>query len=689
MQRMQKRYIRGFLILALVLFLMLPNRSSAQIEKVFDRVKGTVGGAGQGQKSADSLKIHHRDDAADSINIYFRYPDSLKITRLDSSLNDFNKFYNVPANYITLGNNGAAAYPILFTPNLQGGWDPGFHAYDIYKFTIENTRFFKTTRPYSQITYLLASGKEQLVKILHTQNIKPNWNFGFEYRLISAPGLFKTQNTNHNNYRLFSNYQGPRKRYAAEFILLGNTLTASENGGILNDTFLNDPNHAKRFTIPTNLGGDAPTGVNVFSTKVTTGNTYNNFTFLLKQSYDVGKKDSIQINDSTREYLFYPKLRFQHTVTYDTYSFQYKDTIGFDVGGLVFSAQADSGVYKKLYDTTLSAHNGLLFQLKDSWKRLSNDFSLRQFPETKNPAQFIEAGIKLENLTGTFGTIQNSYYNVILHGEYRNKTRNKKWDAIAQGELYTTGLNSGDYKIYTSLTRYLNNKFGDIRVLFQNVNRTPAFIFNGPSSFNYKNNNEGKKENITVLSAETENPRFSLLVRNISITNYAYFKNYYQADQYASLINLTQLQAQKTFKVTKHVKLYSDVILQQTTGVTPVRVPLFYTRQRLAFEGNFYRNLFLSTGLDISYYSPYKANNYSTVTGQFVPQDSITIHNTPDVNLFLHFRIKSFTGILRAENLNTVNFANGFGFTNNNFTAPHYPTPGLIIRVGVRWGFVN
>ena len=662
---------------------------SAQIEKVFDRVKGTVGGTGQTSKNVDSLKVHHRDDAADSINIYFRYPDSLKITRLDSSLNDFNKFYSVPAHYITLGNNGAASYPVLFTPVLQAGWDPGFHAYDIYKYTVEGTRFFKTTRPYSQITYLLASGKEQLVKILHTQNIKPDWNFGFEYRLISAPGLFKTQNTNHNNYRLFSNYQGPKKRYAAYFILLGNGLSASENGGIVSDTFLNDPNHSKRYTIPTNLGGDAATGINVFSTKVTTGNTYNNFTAFLRQSYDLGKKDSIQINDSTKEYLFYPKLRFQHTITYDSYSFQFKDTIGLDGGGLMFSARADSAVYKDLYDTTVSARNGLLFQLKDTWKRLTNDFSIRQFPETKNPAQFLEAGIKLENFTGTFGTGQKNFYNVILHGEYRNKTRNKKWDAITQGELYSTGLNAGDYKIYASLTRYLNKKFGDIRVLFQNVNRTPSFIFNGPSAFNLKNNQEGKKENITILSAQAENPRFSLWVRNISISNYTYFKNYYQADQYPSLINLTQVQAQKTFKISKRISLYSDVILQQTTGITPVRVPLIYTRQRFAYEGNFYKNLFLSTGLDISYYSPYKANNYSPVTGQFVPQDSITLHNTPDVNLFLHFRIKSFTGILRAENLNTVRLSNGFGFTNNNFAAPHYPTPGLIIRVGVQWGFVN
>jgi len=45
--------------------------------------------------------------------------------------------------------------------------------------------------------------------------------------------------------------------------------------------------------------------------------------------------------------------------------------------------------------------------------------------------------------------------------------------------------------------------------------------------------------------------------------------------------------------------------------------------------------------------------------------------------------------LVKLENLNTVNFGNGFNFTNNNFAAPHYPTPGLIFRIGVNWRFVN
>src|SRR5690606_2908737 len=286
--------------------------------------------------------------------------------------------------YVTLGNNGSAAYPVLFSPYAKAGWDAGFHAFEVYKYNIENTRFYKTTRPFTQLSYLLAGGKEQVVKVLHTQNIQPNWNAGFEYRLISSPGLFQTQNVNHNNYRLFSNYQGKRKRYAAWFVILANKLSASENGGIQDDSYLQDPERERRFTVPVKLGTEQGSGFNVFSTNIATGNLYNNFTAFLRQSYDLGIKDSLIINDSTTEYLFYPKFRFQHTISYNTYSHQFKDELSNQE-----EAQKDSAYFNQNYNLTLHPnYSGLNFWRIDEWKSVSNDLVIRQFPQTKNPGQF-------------------------------------------------------------------------------------------------------------------------------------------------------------------------------------------------------------------------------------------------------------------------------------------------------------
>ena len=104
---------------------------------------------------------------------------------------DFTTRYPIPADYVYLGNTGTAARPIQFTPRMTAGWDQGMHAFDVYKFKLERVRFFSTTRPYSELNYLLGSRSEQQIEVLHTQNIRPNWNFLFQYRLINSPGFFK------------------------------------------------------------------------------------------------------------------------------------------------------------------------------------------------------------------------------------------------------------------------------------------------------------------------------------------------------------------------------------------------------------------------------------------------------------------------------------------------------------------
>jgi hypothetical protein len=675
-----------FKIVATLFFLALMQSALPQIPGALSRgmfgggnksasTSTRVGGSDTSSKNS-TLGFEHRDDAKDSISIGFKFLDSIRNNKLDSSINDFYNYFIVPAAQQYLGNNGSPGYSLIYTPFLKPGWDAGFHAFDAYRLTLENTRFFKTNKPFSQMGYQLASGKEQMIKLLHTQNPRPNLNFGFEYRLISAPGFFVTQNTNLNNYRLFSNYQCKRKRYAAFFTLLANTFKASENGGMKNDSLLDDKDFSKRFTIPVNLGGDATIQPNPFKSSVSTGNIYKEATFFVRQTYDIGKKDSVEVNDSTTEYVFYPKLRFQHSFSYNSYSYQFKDIV------------ADSSIYQQWYDTTLKKKRDTLMVI-DQWKIVTNDFSLIQFPDTKNAAQFLLAGARVENLKGIFAGGDKNFYNIVLHGEYRNKTRNRLWDILAKGEFYLNGINSGDYSAFATLSRTLNKKLGSVRLLFNNVNRSPSFIYTGYSSFNFGNGGDYKKENITVLKASAENPYFNISFTNYLLTNYLYFTDYYHTAQYDRLINLIQATVSKKIPLSRRWNWYTEITLQQTDGAAPIKVPFVFTRNRLAYEGVFYKNLNLSAGIDFRYYTSYNAYNYSPVMGQFVRQDTVATKNRPDVSGFLHFRIKSFTAYLRLENLNAIDFSNGFGFTKNNFAAPHYVYQGLIFRFGILWNFVN
>ncbi len=676
--------------LLLILLLLLFGRHCFSQEGTILNKKGVQSGSfptntstSSRQASKDTIGFVHRDDSKDSVNITFRYLDSVRSLRLDTSINDFYRYYPVPYTLQYLGNSGAAGYSLVYSPVTKTGIDPGFHAFDAYKFTVETTRFFKTSKPFTQLNYQLASGKEQMINIIHAQSPRPNFNFGAEFRLLNAPGFYVNQNTNHSNYRLYSTYQGKRKRYAAYFFIMGNSIKNSENGGITSNSYLDTPIYNRRFAIPVNLAFSQAYTPNPFNSFVSTGNKEKETTFFLRQSYDLGKKDSIEINDSTTEYLFYSKLRFQHTFTYTNNSYTYIDTVLSTQGRLI-----DSAIYKNWYDTSVGLSTKL-FQLTDSWKTMSNDFSILQFPDTKNSAQYLLAGARLDNISARFNAGTRSFYNVVLHGEYRNKTKNKLWDILARGEFYLTGFNSGDYSMYASLSRFFSKRWGNVNLLFHNINRSPSYIYNTNSSFNFNAATSLSKENITILKVTADNPFISLSAANYLLTNYTYFTGYYQTDQFSRIINILQLSASKKFKISRHWNWYSEATVQLTDAASPIRLPLVFTRNRLAYEGLFYKNLFLSTGLEVRYYTPFKMYDYSPVMSHFFPQDAVSISNRPDVNIFLHFRIRSFTAYVRLENLNAVDFSNGFGFTHSNFAAPHYLYPGLVTRFGIQWNFVN
>src|SRR5665213_671371 len=70
----------------------------AQIPNVLKRLPGSTSSSRSSNsktqsKGGDSLSFQHRDDLADSITISFRYLDSLKTDWLDSSIDDFNRFF--------------------------------------------------------------------------------------------------------------------------------------------------------------------------------------------------------------------------------------------------------------------------------------------------------------------------------------------------------------------------------------------------------------------------------------------------------------------------------------------------------------------------------------------------------------------------------------------------------------------
>jgi len=658
----------------------------------FGRFRNFGGGGGGRSGGADTLA--HRQ--ADTITLNYRYLDSSRYLKLDSSVYDFSRKVPQLPTWINLGNNGAPARNLLFSPRMSSGWDAGLHAYDMNLFKVEETKFYNTTRPFTELGYLLGSKSEQFISVTHTQNVRPNWNIGFEYRLINSVGAFANSNTNHNNIRLHSWYQSKNKRYQNFFILVSNKIAAGDNGGLINPSDLDSATYTNQATLPTHLGtGLNRSSSNFFSTTISTGTHFTNASFVMRQNYDLGQKDSI-VTDSTVIPLFYPRLRLEHNIQYTTFNYKFTD---YSTGGYTL----DSSYYADKLNLPYVSPNDS-FLRRDKWSDLTNDFSIYTFPDSKNPQQFLKLGASLQLLKGTFDTALHTNLvtahrlnnqNVFAHAEYRNKTRNLKWDIEAFGKLYLNGLNAGDYNAYVSLRRLLGRRIGYLQVGFQNVNRTPSFVFDQASSFYLDTSKRSfAKENTTNLFAAFDQPQIHLRLSGsyYLVSNYAYFTDFVKQRQETSLFNVLQITAEKEFILHRHLKWRAIAMAQQVAGSSPVHVPLLTIYTQFGYEGSLgFKNLLMDVGTEVRYISWYKADGYSPANGQFYSQDTSTVRqHLPDIGAYLHFRIRSFTAYVRAENLNSIAFKPlGFGWYNNNFVTPNYPSPGLLIRFGFFWAFVN
>ncbi len=149
--------------------------------------------------------------------------DSTQVFLLDTGLVNFENYsvlYQPRSPKIGTGNLGLAQRDLLFEPGKTIGFDVGQHYLDAYLLHPQDIQYYRARVPLTTLYLVTSFGNlsEQVFRIMHTQNIKPNWNIGVNYNRIGSVGTYGRQHTDHLGASVFTWYESPGKRYN----LLGN-----------------------------------------------------------------------------------------------------------------------------------------------------------------------------------------------------------------------------------------------------------------------------------------------------------------------------------------------------------------------------------------------------------------------------------------------------------------------------------
>ena len=625
-------------------------------------------------------------NGSDSLTkVQFVYENNLdSLHTLDTSLNDFQKYSIVQQSivYKNLGNLGLAYQRLVFSQFALPGINLGIHNYDIYEFTAKSIRYYKTKSPFTELFYVNGSKNEQVLGVLHTQNINRNFNIGIEYRRLTSEGFYTRQKSDYSNFSLSTRYKSKNGRYNVIANVILNNLKIEENGGISNDSLFENTISVQKNTIDVNLDSAQ--------------HAWKGKSFFIKQDFYLGRKEILDAIPSTKQKFlidsidsisFIPKSRVSHSLLFEEKSIVYEDvTSMLDFYDSIYfdsSNTSDQIHYTKIENqvswNTLSGQNSrptLGFNIKHQYVLFNQ----------KDPSAVIP-------LNGS--GIDTLFNNLIIGGNLSKNNHSKYYWAIGVDYVFY-GSNKDDYSASASFIKKLDDGHGSINISAVIEKRSPWLIQNIYSSNHFIWENDFDKTNLIYgkLKYNIEKRGFAIGSSFSQIKNYIYFDTFAIPQQHPNVINVFSAFIVKDFRWSKW-HFNNRIVYQYVWGDSPgnspdglkrvvIRVPEIISKHSFYFEDYLFKKaLFAQIGTDIFFNSAYYADAYMPATGQFFLQNEKKIGNYPYVDVFVNFKINRARIFFKVEHNNSGLLGNVY------YMVPHYPMPDRAFKIGISWMFYD
>ena len=495
-------------------------------------------------------------------------------------------------------------------------------------------------KPYTNVSYINASRKEQVISVSHYQKFGKLIRFSFDFTRLSSPGAYINQEANNTLFDISLSYKSKLNTYGISVSSFIDRSFLQENGGLLTPVDFENNVYSNRRSYNVNLPN---------STSSNKRHEYNvNQQFkLFSLNNDTVIDNGIYLNLNTQ----YLNKRYVFNDTdplSPIYTNNFIDTL----------ATVDS-----IYQSDLS--NMLMLDL------VKSNFKVGVFS-------------KFDVITYDQKNGIDTSYNDINAGFY-SCIENDKIEANLKSAYVVSGYRKADVvadlNVIYSLSKSIKLSFKSSYHLNEPNLRYVSYSSN---HFEWRNN-DFKKQSVfsNQLLIGFKNIRTELSVENKMINKYVYIDSTISARQHNNQLSISTFRLAKDYRLL-NFHFRTAVIYQLTSNEVLFPLPQFIGRQLIYYENYLFKKaLKFQIGGNVSFKSEFYGYGYMPAINEFYAQSNSQIGNYPSLDIFINTRLKRAQIYFKYEHFN----AGWSGYT--YYGTPGYPRLDKAFKFGVSWNMFD
>lgn len=615
----------------------------------------------------------------------------INLQKFDTTYNfHFNEypFFKEDVNTTWLGVSGSAEQS--FNYFKREGCDGAIFYTNLqrYSYSPESIPCYNSKTPHTELAYWgtifsTQEKEESNIKVLTTQNITPALNLTLEYKRFGGNGLLRREDTDNRNAVIATNYLG--KRYLMHGGYIYNSVTRSENGGIIDNFWIRDTTVDAR---------------EIDITLKDAASTTTKHTVYLDQSYKI-------------PFNFINKIRARKSLADSTDLSQSADTLETDITSAFIGHSSEYTVFSKMYTDNISSSDkvgrafyGDRFYLNptksaDSLRvmKFENKAFIRLQPWTSDAiVSKLDVGIgdKLCNyysfspesyLKGNTNVLLNSLY--LYAGAKGQYKKYLNWDA--DGRYTFLGYELNDFGINANVAvnfypfRRARTSPLTLKGHFETSLKSPDYYDQHLYTNHYKWDNDFGKISTTKVEAFLEIPRWELYASfgYGLLSNNIYYDTQGIVRQNADPMSVMSATLNKNFTLWK-LHFDHQVLFQLSSNQEVLPLPMLALNLRYYLQFDVVKKVMqMQIGADGRYNTKWYAPAYNPVLGVFHNQNIEEYGNCPYIDVFVNIQWKRASIFLKVINLN-------MGWPNKSadyFSAAGYIAPQTTFKFGIHWPF--